>query len=188
MTAVINFCALTDWVDVVNAARVTVHRENTEKTPSAQWQHKLLLSEHSPARVLQFSWTWVDLPYWVSVHLVRHKIGIEHFVRTQRTDRTGVRRDELPQGAPVEHSALANAQAIINISRKRLCLHAAPETRYAWELVLRELKSVYPAVYSACVPECIYRGFCPEFDACAYIDAPGWVRRLNEYRNGRSDA
>ena len=60
--------------------------------PTAAWKKKILLAEHSPIRLMQFAWKWSDLPYWVSVHIVRHKIGIEHFVSTQRTDRTGVDR------------------------------------------------------------------------------------------------
>ena len=58
---------------------------------------------------------------------------IEHIVTTKRTDRTGVSRDELEQGSLVNHECDANAQALINISRKRLCHCASPETRKAWQ-------------------------------------------------------
>lgn len=34
-------------------------------------------------------WKWFDLKYWVSTHFVRHWLRIEHYLRTQRTDRTG---------------------------------------------------------------------------------------------------
>lgn len=52
----------------------------------------MLLAEHSPIRKLIISWKWYDLLSWVSVHLVRHKFGVDHWVRTQRTDRTGIDR------------------------------------------------------------------------------------------------
>lgn len=61
--------------------------------------------------------------------MVRHKIGIEHWVSTQRPDRTDnqdIDRDKLLQGALVNHACEADAQALINISRKkivRMCRH-----------------------------------------------------------------
>ena len=106
-----------NWQDVKNAAMNTVGKDKGVY-PTAAWKKKILLAEHSPIRLMQFAWKWSDLPYWVSVHIVRHKIGIEHFVSTQRTDRTGVDRTERPQNAPVLHQCQANAQALITISRK----------------------------------------------------------------------
>ena len=101
------------------------------KEPSSKWKKTILLAEHSPIRKLVFSWKWINLPYWVSVHFVRHKFGIEHFVSTQRTDRTGTDRTGARQDAPVEHECFANAQAVMFISRRRLCSQASPETRAA---------------------------------------------------------
>ena len=85
----------------------------------------MLLCEHSPIRELIFDFQWTGLKYWVS----------EHFVRTRREDRTGSERDGLPQGSPVEHRISVNAQAMIQISRRRLCRGASPETREAWAAV-----------------------------------------------------
>ena len=124
------------WRDVADAARTTIGMEPGEGEPSSAWKRKMLIAEHSPIRKLVVSWKWTDLPSWVSVHFVRHKFGIEHFVRSQRTDRTGINRDELPQRALVTHECEANAQAIINISRKRLCGKASFETRKAWRFFL----------------------------------------------------
>jgi hypothetical protein len=164
---VTGFSVVGSWRDVANAARATVGLDpKTDGEPSNKWKRSILLAEHSPIRNLQFRWTWEDLPYWVSVHFVRHKIGIEHFVSTQRSDRTGVDRNNLPQGALVSHSCIANAQAMISISRKRLCMLASKETHLAWLAVTHELLVADPAVASVCVPECIYRGFCPEMRGC----------------------
>ncbi len=170
------------WRDVADAARTTIGMEQGCKEPSASWKKNMLLAEHSPIRQLFVRWKWVDLKYWVSVHFVRHKIGIEHFVRTQRTDRTGVNRDELPQAALVSHECLANAQAIISISRKRLCNQASLETREAWQAVLDRLKEPEPELYQAAVPECIYRGFCPELHSCGYHETRAYQERLRLYR------
>lgn len=172
------------WRDVADAARTTIRMEEGEKEPSSAWKRRILLSEHSPIRQMTFKWKWIGLKYWVSVHFVRHKIGIEHFVSTQRTDRTGVNRDETPQSAPVNHECYANAQSLIFISRKRLCRQASTETTAAWKMVLGEVKKHEPELFSVCVPECVYRGFCPEFKTCGYTSTKTFQKALDAYRNG----
>jgi len=170
------------WREVADAARTTIHMEEGEKEPSDKWKKSILLAEHSPIRKLVFNWKWKNLKYWTSVHITRHKIGTEHWVSTQRSDRTGINRDELPQGALVDHECEANAQAVIFISRKRLCKQASPETRDAWKEVLEEIKKKNPIVAECCVPECIYRGFCPEFKSCGWINTKEAQKKLKEYR------
>lgn len=155
-----------NWRAIADAARTTVGKEAGQGEPSSTWKRKILMAEHSPIRKLIISWKWTYIPSWVSVHFVRHKIGIEHFVRSQREDRTHVKRKS--QGELIEHECMANAQAIINISRKRLCHKASAKTRGAWKIYLEELDEVEPELFSVCVPECIYRGFCPELNSCGY--------------------
>ena len=170
------------WREVADAARTTIRQGAGTGEPSARWKKRILLAEHSPIRKLNFGWKWVNLPYWVSVHFVRHKFGIEHFVSTQRSDRTGVQRDANRQDAPVMHECFANAQAVMFISRRRLCGQASPETRAAWQLVVDEIAKVEPEVASCCVPECVYRGFCPEFKPCGFCGSPAWQKALENYR------
>lgn len=112
---------------------------------------------------------------------------ITHWVRTQRTDRTGVDRSELPQGAFVEHEFEVNAQSAINISRKRLCYQASPETRQAWEAVVDKIHEEQPEIASCCVKECVYRGFCPEYYSCGYYKKDEYKAELAEYRKGIND-
>ena len=138
-----------NWQAVKDAAMNTVGSE-TGKYPSPAWKRKILLAEHSPIRLIELTIRMRDIPYWVSVHLVRHKIGIEHWVRTQRTDRTGVDRNELPQGALVDHTIRVNAQALIAISRKRLCRQASSETRAVWQAVRNVVKEVEPELKCRC--------------------------------------
>ena len=170
------------WREVADAARTTIRREEGEGEPSSKWKKRILLAEHSPVRKLCFNWKWMDLPYWVSVHFVRHKFGIEHFVSTQRTDRTGVQRDANRQDAPVIHECFANAQAVMFISRRRLCGQASAETRAAWKAVVDEIAKKEPEVAACCVPECVYRGFCPEFKPCGYCGTPAWKKAVDAYR------
>lgn len=176
----------TDWTDVwpkvKRAARTTISKDGEGAYPSDKWKKTILLAEHSPIRKIRFSWKWKDLKSWVSVHFVRHKIGIEHWVTTQRSDRTGVNRDLSPQNAPVSHECEANAQTLIFISRRRLCRQASPETRNAWQEVKDEVQKVDPVLASVMVPECVYRGFCPEFKSCGYVETEAYRKALEEYR------
>ncbi len=169
-----------NWQAVKNAAMNTIGKDQGQY-PTSRWKKQLILSEHSPARLLEFDWKWADLPSWVSVHFVRHKTGIEHFVSTQRSDRTGINRDERPQGAPVTHQVHANAQALIYISRKRLCSAASLETRQAWQLVKDEVAKTEPELASCMVRECVYRGFCPEMKGCGYADTEAFRKEREEY-------
>lgn len=170
------------WKDVVDSARTTIGLDKGNKNPSSLWKKKMLLAEHSPIRQLIIKWKWVDLMSWVSVHFVRHKIGIEHFVQTQRTDRTGINRDLIPQSQLINHECIGNAQTIINISRKRLCSQASLPTKRAWRLFLDKLRNKEPELVEVCVPECVYRGFCPELKPCGYSETKEYKIVLNKYR------
>lgn len=168
--------------DVKQSARTTIGKEGSGKYPTAEWKKTILLAEHSPIRKIKVAWKWENLKSWVSVHFVRHWLGILHFVTTQRTDRTGINRDESRQDTKVSHECEANAQALINISRKRLCSQASSETRKAWEEVKEQVSNIDPILGSVMVKECIYRGFCPEFKSCGYCDTEQFKKDLEEYR------
>lgn len=172
------------WSDVKEATRNTVGMEGSGKEPDSLWKRRLLISEHSPIRKLHIGWKWLNIPYWVSVHFVRHKYGIEHWVSTQRTDRAGENRDVKSQDSEVMHESEANTQAMITISRKRLCSCASPETRLAWQKVKAEVAKVEPELASVMVKECVYRGFCPEFISCNYHKTEAYQKELAEYRKG----
>ena len=178
----------TSWKRVLNAARRTIGKKPVDKEPSNSWKAKLLLAEHSPIRLLEFDWTWGEIQQWVTTHLVRHHEGCEKFVHTQRVDRNpeleGLSRDELPQGLLNDMDMTANAQALINISRKRLCSCASKETREAWKQVKEAIREVDPIMADKMVPECIYRGFCPEFiNPCGYANTQKYQDDLANYRN-----
>lgn len=171
-----------NWRSIGDSARTTIGLEPGTKKISSDWKRRMLLCEHSPTRKLIISWKWFDLPYWVSTHFVRHKFGIEHWVRTQRSDRTGEDRTDIGQGAFVEHESEANAQAIINISRKRLCFQASPETRKSWIEVLKSIVNKEPELVMVSQPDCIYRGWCYEYKSCGYHLTDEYREELNKYR------
>ena len=115
--------------DVADAARTTIGMAEGDKKVTDSYMRKMYKCEHSPIRLREFKIVIENCPSWVATHFVRHHIGVEKFVSTQRTDRTGVDRNKLPQDAPVRLEMWANAQAMINISRKRLCNCASKETK-----------------------------------------------------------
>ena len=117
-------------------------------------------------------WSWLNIPSWVATHWSRHKF--EKFISTNRSDRTGVDRNNLPQNFPVNFDGFANAQHLIDAMRKRLCRQASPETRDLAESLKEELLEKEPELGKVLVPNCIYRCGCPEFDQCGF-----WMRFLS---------
>lgn len=189
----INVRKITDWKEVLNAARFTVNKGDISKEPSDKFKANVLLAEHSPIRTLMFEISMYNIPSWVSQHIARHDAFANHnvregasdthFVGTQRTDRTGIDRNKLPQDAPVNHRIFLNAQDLITISRKRLCGCASNETRKVWSDVKRQIGKIEPILSEKMVPECIYRGFCPEIESCGYANSEKFKKELEKYRN-----
>lgn len=191
MSSIKQLSQITSWQRALNAARRTIGKLPIDKIPSQSWEAKMILAEHSPIRLVEYDWTWEDIKQWVTTHLVRHHNGCEKFVHSQRGDRRklDVPRDELPQGSLNDMDMTANVQAIINISRKRLCSCASPETREAWRQVIEEIRKVDPVLADKCVPECLYRGFCPEFmSPCGYSKSKKFEEDLAKYRSTNYDS
>lgn len=178
---------LVGWDRVLNDARVTVGKSPLNKEPSEEFKRKMLISEHSPIRRLLYEVTWENIPYWVAMHYRTHSRGFKSddddlfFISTQRTDRTQTDRDKLPQDAPVILRVQINAQAIINVSRVRLCHTASVETRKTWESMIEELRQVEPILADLCMPNCVYRGLCPEPHSCGYYKTGEYINKRCTY-------
>ena len=190
------------WRDVADACRETVGKEAGTGEPSNVWKLKILRAEHSPIRLMRFLIRITDLKYWIAMELRTHKIGVyapetEYFIQSQRSDRTGMNRDELRQDTLVSLQLDINVQALINISRKRLCLgDPHHETREVWKSVIDKIRECDPVIATSCVPECIYRGSCFsmkkrieiikeevfKFDGCGYIYTQDGIDKLFSYQ------
>lgn len=158
-----------DWLRVLNICRHTVNKPFTDKTPSIDWVHKALQSEHSPLRAIKIGVRFEQIPLYVSTQLLRHAIGVTPWQNTQRTDRTGFDRSKLSQVEPVNLILDMNLQSVINISKKRMCKQASPKTVKAWGLFLDELFKIMPETKPYCMPDCKYKGGCTEFKSCGYM-------------------
>lgn len=154
------------WKRVKNHCRTTVNKSFTDNEPTKDFKKKLLISEHSPIRLLEIDWTWEKIKYWVSTEWSRHKF--EKFITSQRDDRMidEIPRDKKTQDALVNYDGYANAQNTIDSWRKRLCYQATPEARKLAEEFKLELHKVEPEWADVLVPNCIYRHGCPEFSMC----------------------
>ena len=154
-----------DWRRVKNHCRTTDNKDFTEKEPTETFKKRLLISEHSPIRLLEFDWSWRGIKSWVATEWSRHKF--EKFISTQRNDRQSkYDRNAARQDAPVNFDGYANMQNLIDAWRKRMCFQAADEARELAEDFRMELHKTHPLEASVLVPNCIYRCGCPEFESC----------------------
>ena len=156
-----------DWQEVLSDCRSTVGKEPLEKEPSDNFKRSILIAEHSPIRDILIKWKWRGIKSWIATHFSRHKF--ECFIKTQRSDRTGIDRNKLPQDAPVDFVGEANVQSLIDTMRKRLCYQASPETRAYAEDLKRAITEVQPEIGNVLVPNCCYRAGCPELGTCGYF-------------------
>lgn len=181
MKVIIN--RVTSWEDVLNAARFTQGKQPIAKEPSEEFKRNMIRAEHSPLRCLVFTFDFYDIPYYVSVHLCRH-VHAQPFVSTSRPDINGKvkPREEQLKSDFVNMRLWLNAQEIINISKVRLCSRAEATTRRIWGEAISKLMFIDPLLASACVPSCIYRGFCPEIKGCKAIDGELYQMAMTNYK------
>ena len=155
-----------DWIEVKRRALVTVGLK-MKTPPDEDWKKEILEARHSPIRRLQFSFLLEDIPYWVSVHLVRH-IHAQPYVKSQRNDRQDAYdRNKAPQDAPVTTIWDMNAEELLTIANKRLCNQTAMETKRVVQLMCLEVINKCPEFGGLLVPMCKYHGgVCHEMKPC----------------------
>ena len=151
-----------DWTEIKNACRKTISMKDSSIEPGSDWKRKLLLAEHSPLRHSLITVDIEDVPFYVMGHLVRHSVGVTPYVGTSREDRTGIDRSERRQTDLVSMRLDMNIQALINISRKRLCNQADRQTQIVWLEVIKAIAEYDQDIAWACVPEGIRSCGCPE--------------------------
>lgn len=133
--------------------------------------------EHSITRTQVFWVEMKDVPTFVSVHLVRHKIGVEHFVYSNRIDRGGKGNEN--RYTPVTHSMLINAEALIKIARARLCFKASKETRQIVFGIREKMKTIDEALYHHMLPNCFHQGLiCKEPKPCGQYPVTKWKNAI----------
>ena len=153
-----------DWLAVKNRALVTVGK-HSDKPPTSEWKHKILEARHSPIRRLHFSFYISDLPYWVSTELSRHHEGCQPYIKSQRNDRQSeYDRNTARQDAPVDMIWDLNAEALMTIANKRLCLKATPEAREVVADMCELAEEACPELHGLLVRACEFYGGCHEMN------------------------
>ena len=192
----ITITTLTNNQEVLNAARTTVWKEDLIKEPTKKFMNDIYMAEHSPIRCKMFMIEYHGMKRWIADHFVRHHVGVTPFMSTQREDRNDEimaisieenenPRDNAKQGSLVNLKLLVNAQSLIDISKRRICGQAHPETQKTWNLTLNKLKEVDFELFKHCVPMCVYKGFCPENYPCGRTEWKLYKNWRKEYVGNR---
>lgn len=197
----------TKWIRALNAARRTIGlpMKPEDYKPSDKWKKMVLMAEHSPIKLVEYCISFEELRQWVGIHLLRHDYTIP-MIHSQRGDRRNlneeypylekvmqiikedlnnpnlVPRDCVIQGQTNDQDFYVNCQTLINISRKRLCNCASKETKEAWVAVKDAIAEVDPIMAMFMVPNCVYRGFCPEMECCGFYKTKLFDKQVKEYR------
>jgi hypothetical protein len=118
----------------------------TIEFPSVETFKKMALScggvPHSPIRTILYRVYIEDIKSWVVTHLVRHYVGVQFYVKSQRTDRNitnPTERDHKEQGELIGVMFDINANALLDLAKARSCTKAAPETREVVSLLKQKL-------------------------------------------------
>ena len=120
---------------------------------------------HSLTYTQMFTIRMYKIPSFVSVHFVRHHVGVCHYVKSMRDDRQPEK--EVDRNTPVNHMMFCNAEAVMAMARRRLCGMAHKNTRIVMEEIKRKMQLTDPALADMLVPTCVYRnGVCPEPKPC----------------------
>lgn len=137
---------------------------------------------HSPTRTQLFTIELEDIPLFVASQLVRSHVGVQFYQKSHRPDRNKDAKDE-GRMTPTDLMCIINAEAIINMSRKRLCTKASKETREIWQKVCELIEECDPELYPHLVKPCVATGVCREHKSCGYIKTMAFSREREEYKS-----
>lgn len=140
------------WSHIFDSFRVMNQNLNQKELEVA-----LLLAESDLIKQVRFEWIWAELDQYKKV-------------------------DHLKLDDEPKLKVTANAKTIVNISRERLCSKASLEMRGNWQYLLELIARIDPILVMVCVPECIYRGFCPKINPCQYTKTSVFKTQLGFYQ------
>ena len=158
-----------DWKTVLRVARITQNKPDTGKEPSDDWKKKLILSRHSPLRMIEFLIEG-EAKGFVLNHIARHTYqSPKPFIGTAREDITGVKR---PSDTAIRPFALyINADALIEMCEQRMCFKAHADTMMLVHEIITNVSYVEPLLAEVLkFTPCEKTGICREFTPCFYED------------------
>ena len=139
--------------------------------PSSDLIRKLLRARHSPIRVLNFAWQIDGIPSNISTHLARHVHAVP-FISSLRNDRQDIiDGDEAPRNTPVDMIFYCNAEELMTVANKRLCMKASAKTREVVQMMCDAVLKEMPEFDGLLEPMCEYHGnTCHEIEPCGRWD------------------
>ncbi len=161
-----------NWIEVKRRALITMYGKGLGeiKPPTDEWKKKILEARHSPIRYLKYSFLFEDIPSNTSVHLCRH-IHAQPYVSSLRNDRQdAMDGDKAPRDTPVNMIYDVNAEELIVIANKRLCMKASAATRNAVNRMCNLAILNTPEIAEQLVPMCAYTGKCHEMQPCGHCE------------------
>lgn len=146
---------------------VTMGNTNEPKNhPAPQLIHDILNARHSPIRVLNFAFLFEGIPSNTATHLARHVHAVP-FVSSLRNDRqTKMDGDTAPRNTPVSMIFYCNAEELMTVANKRLCVQASAKTREAVQMMCDAAIEKMPELDGLLVAACEYNGCCHEINSC----------------------
>lgn len=85
--------------------------------------------------------------------------------------------------APTNLAMLINAEAIMNMSAKRLCTKASAETRTIWQHTLDLIEEIDPDLVKFCKKPCVLQGYCRESKSCGYMASDAYIFERKAFKN-----
>lgn len=154
-----------DWAEAYRRALLTVGLKPI-KPPDAEWRRSILRARHSPIRRLRFSFLLENIPSYVATHLARH-VHAQPYIKSQRNDRQAeYDRNKAPQDAPVNMIWDLNAEELMTVFNKRLCMQADETTRKVVQGMKKETIEYDEMWEEFAVPMCEYLHTCNEMKPC----------------------
>lgn len=107
----------------------------------------------------------------------------EYHHRSVTADSIRLLAREFDRYAPTDLAFIINAEALINLSHKRLCGKASKETREVFAMIMEAVGKRDPELAKHFVSTCVFRnGICPEPNSCKWINSELGQSRLKEYQ------
>lgn len=170
-----------DWAGVRQRALITMRGKGRSlpAPPKSEWRKRILAARHSPIRYLRYSFLVCDIPSNVATHYARH-VHAQPYIGSLRNDRQNVMDgDKAPRDTPVDMIWDVNAEELMAVINKRLCMQCDLETRMVADMMRQAAIEATPELCGLLVPMCEYHGgVCHEMKPCGRY--PTWEETDDE--------
>lgn len=97
-------------------------------------------------------------------------------------DKVDALPEQFDRYAPTDLAFIINAEAIMNMSAKRLCSKASKETREIWQQTLDLIEEADPDLVKFCKRPCVLSGVCRESKSCGFMASEEYIAQRRFYK------